>query len=172
MRPNWSVCAALAIALSVAVAGTARAQDKDSGAGPVTWQIDKAKLPAAPLKVGDTFSVDLTAHIERGWHLYSLTPIENGPKPTRITIVAAQGFELAGKVKAPTPTTAKDPNFGIETEFYEDAVTFAVPVRVMPDVPRGKATAIVQVRYQTCNDKDCLPPEVLKLPVAVEIVAK
>jgi thiol:disulfide interchange protein DsbD len=163
---------ALALALYVTTAGTARAQDQKTGSGPVTWEINKAKLPSALLKAGDTFSVELTAHIEPGWHLYSLTPIENGPRPTRITVVAGQGFELAGKIKAPDPTTAKDPNFGVETEFYEDAVTFTVPVRVMPDAAPGKAAATVQVRYQTCNDKECLPPEVVKLAAAVEIAAK
>ena len=172
MVGRWFVALALSTTVCLAAAGQARAQTNDASAGPVTWEINKAKLPAAPVRVGETFAVEVTAHIERGWHLYSLTAIEGGPRPTRITIVAGQGFELAGKIKAPDPTTAKDPNFGVETEFYEDTVSFSVPVRVMPDVAPGKATATVQVRFQTCNDKNCLPPEVVKLPAVVAIVAK
>lgn len=161
----------LAATLCLAIAGQARAQGNDAAANPVAWEA-KANLPAAPLKTGDTFTIDLTAHIEKGWHLYSLTPIENGPRPTRITITAGQGFELGGKVRAPDPITAKDPNFGVETEFYEDNVTFTVPIKVTLQAAKGKTAATVQVRYQTCNDRNCLPPEVVKLPVPVEIAAR
>ena len=172
MRRICIVIVGLAVVLCVTTAGTARAQDKETGSGPVTWEINKAKLPSAPLKAGDTFSVELTAHIERGWHLYSLTPIENGPRPTRITLATGQAFELAGTIKAPDPITARDPNFGVETEYYETSAIFAVPIKVLPAGAAGKATLTVQIRYQTCNDKDCLPPQLVKLPVPVEIAAK
>jgi DsbC/DsbD-like thiol-disulfide interchange protein len=169
---TWMAVIAVAAALVAAAAGPAVAQGTEDGSGPITWEVKKTTVPTAPVKAGGTFTLDIVAHIERGWHLYSLTPIENGPRPTRITIVAGQGFELGGKITAPDPTTAFDPNFKVETEYYEDAVTFSVPIRVLPDAAAGKAAATVQVRYQTCNDKDCLPPALVKLPVSVEIAAK
>ena len=162
----------LAVALVAAVAAPALTQGTEAGSGPITWEIKKGSAPVAAVKAGDTFSVELTAHIERGWHLYSLTPIENGPRPTRITIAAGQGFELGGKIKAPDPTTAMDPNFRVETEFYDESATFGIPIRVLPDAAPGKAVATVQVRYQTCNDRECLPPALVRVPVPVEIAGK
>src|SRR5262245_47767528 len=38
----------------------------------VTWSL-KADLPTMPLKPGDQFKVHLTAQIEEGWYLYSLS---------------------------------------------------------------------------------------------------
>jgi len=172
MRRRFVAMLGLAAALVAAAAVPSRAQGTEDGPSPITWEIKKGSAPAAPVKAGDTFTVDLVAHIERGWHLYSLTPIENGPRPTRITIAAGQGFELGGKIKAPDPITKMDPNFRVDTEFWDESVTFTVPIRVLPDATPGKATATVQARYQTCNDKDCLPPALVKVPVPVEVVAK
>ena len=169
MRRIWPAAVGLVVALVAAAASPARAQGADEGSGPITWEIKKGSAPTAAVKAGATFTVDIVAHIERGWHLYSLTPIENGPRPTRITIAAGQGFELGGKIKAPDPITAFDPNFKVETEFYDESATFSIPIKVLPDATPGRAVATLQIRYQTCNDKECLPPALVKLPVAVEI---
>jgi GAF domain-containing protein len=32
--------------------------------------------------------------------------------------------------------------------------------------------ATVQVRYQTCNDRECLPPALVKLPVSIDIIVR
>ena len=172
MRRTWPAAVGLAVAIVAAAAAPARAQGTDEGSGPVTWEIKKGSAPTAAVKAGDTVVVDVVAHIERGWHLYSLTPVENGPRPTRITIAAGQGFELGGKIKAPDPTTAMDPNFRVETEFYDESATFGIPIRVLPDAAPGKSVATVQVRYQTCNDRECLPPALVRVPVPVEIAGK
>lgn len=138
---------------------------------PVTWAA-KAQPSASALTAGGVVTIDVTAKIARGWHLYALTPMESGPRPTRITIVPDQGFELGGTIGAPEPVKADDPNFGMVTETYEDTVVFAVPVRVLAKAAAGKRTATVQVRFQTCSDKLCLPPTIVKLPVLVEIARK
>lgn len=156
------VCAAIPAGMS--------AQEEEVNLNPIKWSL-KAQLPGGPLKAGDKFTVELTAFIDRGWHLYSTTPIENGPKPTRIVIVPGQGFEPAGEIEAPDPFVENDPNFGVETKYYENSVTFTIPVRVALDAPAGNRTLAVQVRYQTCNQKHCLPPKLLKFEAPVEIAA-
>ena len=65
------LCAALA-AISLAVALP----------NPVAWNL--AGAPAKPVKPGARFTVKLTAHIQEGWHVYSMKPIEDGPVPTRV----------------------------------------------------------------------------------------
>jgi DsbC/DsbD-like thiol-disulfide interchange protein len=158
-----------AAAFGLMLAARVFAQDNPGGQlNPVKWSL-KADTSTGPFKAGDQFRVQLTAEIEDGWHLYSIEEIQQGPKPTRITLAADQPFELADSIEAPDPQTALDENFGINTQFYENSVTFILPVTVAAKAPAGKRKLIVQARYQTCTDKLCLPPKLVKTEVEVEI---
>jgi thiol:disulfide interchange protein len=144
-------------------AGAAAAQ------GPVTWSL-KANAPGS-LKLGDKFTAQVTAQIQGGWHLYSLTQGAGGPIPTRITVPEGQPFKVAGSVRGPRPRVAMDPNFEINTETHEGSVTFSVPILVVADAPTGAQSLNVNVRYQACNDKNCLPPRTGKLSAPLTLVA-
>jgi thiol:disulfide interchange protein len=145
------------------LAGAAAAQN------PVTWSI-KANAPGS-LNPGDKFSAQVTAQIQGGWHLYSLTQGGGGPIPTRITVPDGQPFKLAGSVRGPRPRVAMDPNFEINTETHEGRATFNVPLAAAADAPAGGQSLNVNVRYQACNDKNCLPPRTAKLSAPITLVA-
>jgi DsbC/DsbD-like thiol-disulfide interchange protein len=132
---------------------------------PVTWT--GAVVPAR-VERGGLVNVRLTATIDTGWHLYSTTQPPGGPVPTRIT-VQSPPFVLAGAVLFPKPTVHPDPNFQINVETYESAVTFVIPVRVDAAAPVGTDTVVVSARYQACNATLCLPPQTAKVPVAVQV---
>ena len=159
-----------AVALFTALTACALAQDDSPGnLNPVKWT---AKTEATkPLKVGEQFSIQLIAEIEDGWHLYSTEEMPMGPKPTRIGLAANQPFEMPDSVESPMPKTAFDENFGISTEFYEESAIFSVPVKATEKAVMGKQKVVVQVRYQTCTDKLCLPPKLIKLEVEIELKA-
>ena len=144
-------------------AGIAQAQN------PVTWSLKSNA--SGSLKPGDKFTAKVTAQIQTGWHLYSLTQGGGGPVPTRITVPDGQPFKLAGVPIGPRPRVAMDPNFEINTETYEGAVTFTVLMSVAADATVGEQTLNVNVRFQTCNDKNCLPPRTVKLTAPVTLVA-
>jgi thiol:disulfide interchange protein DsbD len=137
------------------------------GENPVRWSL------AAPrdleVKPGGRFELALTATIDEGWHLYALS---QGPPviPTRITVPAGQRFSLAAPPAGPDPRREHDPNFDMETEFYDTSATFTVPILAAPDTPGGRQRAEVHVRFQTCNDRLCLPPRIEKLAVDVMVV--
>src|ERR1700730_8038767 len=78
---------------------------------PVTFSIKSNA--ASGLKPGDKFTAQVTAQIQGGWHLYSLTQGAGGPVPTRITVPDGQPFKLAGNVSGPRPRVEMDPNFEI-----------------------------------------------------------
>lgn len=136
---------------------------------PITWSI-KTNAPAA-MKPDHRFTVQVTAQIESGWHLYSLTQSAGGPIPTRIIVPEGQPFKLAGNVSGPRPRVAMDPNFEINTETYENGVSFSVPIVVVADAPVGTHSFNVNVRYQACNDKNCLPPRTAKLSLPLILTA-
>jgi len=151
----------LAIACVLFLTSTAQAQN------PVTFSL-KANAASA-LTPGDKFTAQVTAQIQGGWHLYSLTQGAGGPIPTRITVPDGQPFKLAGTVSGPRPHLAMDPNFEINTETHEGSATFSVPIVVTAEVPSGTQSLNISVRYQACNDKNCLPPRTAKLSVPVTL---
>ncbi|MGH9833372.1 MAG: protein-disulfide reductase DsbD N-terminal domain-containing protein [Blastocatellia bacterium] len=135
----------------------AGAQEK--GLNPVTWSLKAVNATGGPL------TAEVTAKIEDGWHLYSLTPIADGPKPTRITLPRDQGFELAGEIEAPEPFVKTDPNFGVEVEYYEESVTFKLPLKRRAGAGEK---LLVEARYQTCTNRLCLPPKTVRLEAEVK----
>ncbi len=141
------------------------AQDNEN---PISWSL-KASIPSNALRPGDKFTMLLTAKISEGWHLYSPEQLPGGPIPTRIDLPVNQPFKLADAIDLPVPKTEIDPNFNLETQFYEDEAIFSLPVAVVPGAPGGKHEVNVNVSYQTCNDKRCLPLKLVKLSVEVSI---
>src|SRR5262249_12021814 len=55
-------------------------------------------------------------------------------------------------------------------ELYEGAVAFGVPVKIAPG-PAGPRKASIKVRYQVCNERTCLPPKTVDVPVAFTVAA-
>lgn len=135
---------------------------------PVVWSLGPA--PEA-IRAGQRFEVRLAARIDAGWHLYSISQPPGGPIPTRITLPAAQGFSLAGPPAGPEPSRQFDPNFSMETEWYDDSVAFSLPIVAAAETPPGMHRLEVHVRFQTCNDRLCLPPKTEKLFIDVAVAA-
>ena len=144
------------------------AQDRET---PVTWS---AKSASAEISQGDRFTVELTAKIENGWHLYATQqPINMGPRPTRITLTEGQFFTLVNLVE-PQPTTKFDDNFKADTSWHAGTVTFKLMVAAKPETPVGKQTLQIQTYFQSCTKEKCLAPrkEILTLQVTINAATK
>src|SRR4051794_6819777 len=85
-----------------------------SAQNPVSWSLKSGKSSA---RAGEKFTVQVTASISGGWHVYSITQGAGGPYPTKIAVDGAP-FSLGGGIKASAPKRAMDPNFQIVTETY------------------------------------------------------
>jgi thiol:disulfide interchange protein DsbD len=130
----------------------------------VQWN---AKLePAAVVKPGANFEAVLEARIEPGWHLYALTQDAGGPQALVIAVPPESPFKLAGPVIAPLPITAPDANFNIDTQYHAEEATFYVPLTV-PANASGRTPLDLDVTFQTCTDRFCLPPRTERLSVSL-----
>jgi thiol:disulfide interchange protein DsbD len=140
---------ALVFVLPVVLAATLSAQKLD----PVQWTLtsDIAKAPA-----GSTVPLKLTAKLEPGWHLYSLTTPPGGPIPTTAALADNASVEKT-LLYQPKPERKLDPNFGIDTETFKDEAVFWVTAELKKDA-NGAVDLEAQVRYQSCDDRRCLPP--------------
>jgi thiol:disulfide interchange protein len=119
---------------------------------PVQWALGPFPATAA----GQQVKIPVRARIAQHWHLYSLTT-PPPPKPTRIQAAEGAPFEVI-RIDQPAPLRKLDPNFGSETETFDNAVEFTVFARALRDIPANSPELAVEVRYQSCDDKQCMPP--------------
>jgi hypothetical protein len=121
----------------------------------IQWNFDYVAFPS---------SIQISAKIENGWHLYALDLDPSiGPVPTQIVleknklVKELQPFEVS--------TTAKksyDANFGAEVSYYEQV--FHAHKRILvkkPTIVKGELT------YMLCDDKRCLPPKTIPFEIKV-----
>jgi thiol:disulfide interchange protein DsbD len=113
--------------------------------------------PSTAVKAGANFEAILDAKIEPGWHLYALTQEGGGPQALVIAASRTSPFKLTGPVIAPLPITAPDANFNIDTQYHAEEATFYVPLAV-PAEASGRTKLDLDVTFQTCTDRFCLPP--------------
>ena len=142
MKSSWIA------GLAVCVAAVGSAQKLD----PVQWSMTSS---AEVAQAGSTVPLKLTAKIEPGWHLYSLT-IPKELYPTKITLMENPAVE-SSKVYQPPPIRTMDPNLKQEVETYSNQAEFWIPATLTKDAS-GPVELTANVRYRVCDDKQCLNP--------------
>ena len=130
---------------------------------PTKWSLE-SDAKGKTLKQDETFRAKLKAEIEEGWHLYSVEQPTGGPFPTKITLAENTPFKIEGKIESPNPITKFDPNFNIETKFFDRQAEFNLPLKTTGET--NAAALAVNVRFQVCNDTLCLPPKTVKVSFA------
>jgi len=114
----------------------------------VAWSLDSPPAPAAP---GGLALLAATARIEPGWHLYSAS----SPSGIPATFQVQPGALV--RVFQPPPKKVYDKNFSADSETYEGQVKFLLEVRLPKDPGSSPAALSVHVRFQACNDSECVP---------------
>lgn len=123
---------------------------------------------ARPPVPGGLVTLNLTLTIEDGWHIYANPAGDESVRPTVV------GFEPKAPVKIlgvdyPPGTPTPQPGADVPVLVYEPKVTIPVRLQLKDDVSPGPLDLKVQVRYQPCNDRACLAPAVLAVPVRIEV---
>jgi hypothetical protein len=121
----------------------------------IQWSFEFEPYPA---------SLQISAKIENGWHLYALDLDPSiGPVPTQIVleknkaVQVLNGFEAATKAKQ-----SYDPNFGAEVSYFEQSFEARNRIKVKkPTTVKGELT------YMLCDDKRCLPPQTIPFEIKV-----
>ena len=133
----------------------------------VRWS---AESPSGSVRAGGTAKVALTARIEEGWKLYSLTQPKGGPIPLAIAVAKGAPFTLSSKeITSPVPKVEKDEVFSKDTQFYEDEAAFVLPVGVPKTTTPGEHVVPIDVTFQACGKEICLRPFTQKLEVKLTV---
>lgn len=129
-----------------------------------TWAFSQEKIEWDFAYVAFPSSLQISAKIESGWHLYALDLDPSiGPVPTQIVL------EKNKLVKEITPFTVQvptkksyDANFGAEVSYYEQ--NFHAYNRILVKKP---TTVKGELTYMLCDDKRCLPPQTVPFEIKV-----
>jgi DsbC/DsbD-like thiol-disulfide interchange protein len=163
MIPGRTQCL-LVLAMAMATISTCRAEAPH----PIKWSLT-ANAAVLPLSKGSQVQATLRAQIQPGWHLYALDQEPGGPTATKISLPASQAFTLNGSIESDiAPIIANDPNFNLETRFFEGDTSFRIPVEATSPASAAPAKLTVEVFFQTCSDRTCLPPVVARVSAQVK----
>lgn len=120
------------------------------------------------IQAGEVFEITIQATIEGEWHLYSIAnDPDAGPYPTQFSS-ANPKMAIAGDVEESEPTIEMDPNFNEELGWHSKEATFTIPLAFQDD-GNGTTMIDIEVLYQVCDDKSCLPPKTKSITKSVEI---
>jgi hypothetical protein len=145
---------ALSAGVILATSHDAKAQVKKSDS------VVKAKASASKPDGEGKQVVTITLEIESPFHLYA-NPVGNEDLATNQTTVTITGQAKSIKVDYPPGKTKKDKVLG-DYKIYEGKVTIKATVQ------RGKGETgalSAGIKIQACDDKRCLLPATIKVPV-------
>lgn len=117
---------------------------------PLTW-----KYSVSDVGNGE-YDLLFEATIDPHWHLYTQTPVDDGPVPTTFAFEENPNVEFVGKVQEGESITAFEEILGVEISFFADYAKFTQRVK---RIGEGQVEVKGELTFMLCDDKQCLPPE-------------
>ena len=134
----------LLIALFVSTISFVVAQDN-----PVHFKLSSKKVTDCE------YDLQFVASIDQPWHMYSLSPVKDGPNPTVFIFTKSADYELVGKTKESNPIKEFDKVFEMNVQYFERTATFTQRVKLKTD---KKITIQGKYEYQACTEEKCIFP--------------
>lgn len=132
---------------------------------PVSFEVTQAP---ETVKAGQAFEITVEATIEGEWHLYSIAnDPDAGPYPTQFSSKNPQ-LQLAGDISESEAVIEYDPNFDTDLGWHTSNATFTIPLAFQTDAS-GSSMIDLEVLYQVCDDKSCLPPKRKSITTGITI---
>jgi DsbC/DsbD-like thiol-disulfide interchange protein len=128
----------------------------------------RAYVSLEPVPRGRTFEIAVVAEIQRGFHINANKVLEDYLIPTSLQADWPKGFRLV-KTTYPPGELQKFEFSEKLLNVYDGTVTLRMKVQAATEAPLGATTVPVRLRYQACNDRACLPPVRLSVPLELRI---
>jgi thiol:disulfide interchange protein DsbD len=124
----------------------------------------------AEARPGETVELKVKAKLSPGWHIYTQAKTQEGegPRKTIFDLFDTAGLEVAGDWKASRkPESKAEPAFDNQIfEYFEDEITWSIPLKIPAGAAPGKKEIRCQASYQVCNAQSCSFPGRWTLPAA------
>ena len=127
---------------------------------PVNWKFSAKKI------ADKIYEIHMTASMDNGWHIYSQSqPADAIAIPTKIAFNNNPLVKIEGKVKEIGKVEKfHDASINVSANQYSKTVNFVQKVTLKA---AAKTNISGIVTYQTCDDKQCLPPK--KVPFKINL---
>lgn len=155
----------IALLFAVAASGPALAQSSSKG----VVNVD-ATGPTSSVAAGSQFTGTVTLAVRSGYHINAQKPTEEFLIGTSVTMTPPAGVTV---VKTGYPK-AEMAQFSFSEEplaVYEGTVKIPVTMKVDAAAAAGQLTIPGKVRFQACNDQQCLPPSTVDVSFTVDVAA-
>ena len=116
---------------------------------PVTWTFSVERIGASQA------DLIFVARMESPWHIHSQRVREGGPLATKFAFEESDDFSLMGSVTEPGAIHRLDAPFRMFVGMFDQTAIFRQRIHLWYDRVAVKGF----VRYMTCNDTSCLPPQ-------------
>ena len=127
----------------------------------------KGYLSIDKVQPGSQFQIAVVVEIAEGWHV-NANPAGEGLIATEILFPDTPSLTF-GKAAYPTGEVLKIDSIG-EAPVYHDTITIGIQAEASQNTPIEPMALDLHLRYQACNDDQCLLPETLAFTVPIEIV--
>jgi thiol:disulfide interchange protein DsbD len=131
----------------------------------VKIKIAKNHVKADP---GSEFGITINIKIDSLWHINSNKPYDDFLIPSSLSVNTTSGFTLA-RINYPAPVDRKLSFSDKPVSVFEKNITLSAVVKTPDDLKPGSYKLPVIFRYQSCNDKSCLPPNSASDTLMIEI---
>lgn len=172
MRLTSGIAAVVVTTLFVfgsALVADTSAQFSPAGAPqPVKWSLS-LEPEAGSVVAGGSLKAVVTAKIDEGWHVYAPDEANSGPRPVTVNVSTNPVFSEAGKLDAPEAEREMDEAFGQITASYTHEAIFRLPVTVAAGAPAGVHPLKLEITFQACDGRMCLPAKVVRLEANVTV---
>jgi thiol:disulfide interchange protein DsbD len=101
------------------------------------------------------YDLQFIASIDEPWHMYSLTPVNDGPNPTVFTFKKSADYELVGKTTESKPVKEFDKVFEMNVQYFKHTATFTQRVKLKTD---KKISIKGKLEFQACTEEKCIFP--------------
>lgn len=118
---------------------------------------------------GDVIRAAIEVHIPDNFHVHSNTPNEEFLIPTQLTVTPPEGFEVLG-IAYPDAIEIEADFSEIPLAVFEEEFLIGVALQVPEDTAPGDYTVSTKLRYQACDDKQCLPPVNKREELSIQVV--
>ncbi len=140
------------------------ADEETVESGPVAL---RANLNTVLAGTGAKVTLTVELEIDPGWHVYASVPAGDPAPPTTVTLDLPDGVRTKGEWQHPEGRPAlEDPRKRV----YEGRVSFIRQLEVFETAAAGSLEIEVEVAYQVCNARFCLPPDTLRLTLVLGTV--
>lgn len=117
---------------------------------------------------GEAIRLAARLEIETGWHLQAHVPTYDYLIPTTLSVEAPQGWPAA-EVDYPAPHKYKFAFAEDELDVLEGRQRIVARLAIPASAAPGPVRLILHLRYQACDDRQCLPPVETSTPVDLQI---